>query len=190
MKKEEIIKNSISLMHEKGYNGTSVNDITKMAGIPKGSFYYYFKSKEDYVIEALSIYIYNLKSKSFEILKNKKLKPLDRIIKFYEYNINHLEANEFKKGCFVGNITEEMADVNNNIAYTVESIHNEISELICESLDESSEVKEKGTLNNKKLSNYIVNSWQGALLRMKASKAIEPLNTFLEMLKIILNKER
>ena len=57
MRKDEIIKASIDLMYLKGYNGTSVKDITDAAGIPKGSFYNYFEDKEQYAIDALHHYL-------------------------------------------------------------------------------------------------------------------------------------
>ena len=52
-KKQNIIEKSRELFKEKGYNETKVEDITKALGISKGSFYTYFKSKEEVSIEIL-----------------------------------------------------------------------------------------------------------------------------------------
>ena len=52
-KKRNIIEKSRELFKEKGYNETKVEDITKALGISKGSFYTYFKSKEEVSIEIL-----------------------------------------------------------------------------------------------------------------------------------------
>lgn len=46
-RKREITEAAQSLFNEKGYENTSVNDIIKKAGVAKGTFYYYFTSKEE-----------------------------------------------------------------------------------------------------------------------------------------------
>ncbi|MBI5601960.1 MAG: MerR family transcriptional regulator [Deltaproteobacteria bacterium] len=50
-KKEQIIKTSVKLFREKGYGGTKISDIPARAGISKGTFYQYFRNKEDLFIE-------------------------------------------------------------------------------------------------------------------------------------------
>jgi TetR/AcrR family transcriptional repressor of nem operon len=50
--REKILKAAGALFHEFGYNGTSVQDIVRKAEVPKGSFYNYFKSKEELAIAA------------------------------------------------------------------------------------------------------------------------------------------
>ena len=46
-KRARILASGTSVMLRKGYNGTGVQEITQGAGVPKGSFYHYFESKED-----------------------------------------------------------------------------------------------------------------------------------------------
>ena len=55
-KRARILASGTSVMLRKGYNGTGVQEITKGAGVPKGSFYHYFESKEDFAIQALHYY--------------------------------------------------------------------------------------------------------------------------------------
>jgi TetR/AcrR family transcriptional regulator, transcriptional repressor for nem operon len=73
MKKNEIIRKSIHVIFEKGYNGTGVKDLTDAAGIPKGSLYNYFENKEDYLKEALNLYYNEMSQKQFSILSDKNL---------------------------------------------------------------------------------------------------------------------
>ena len=51
-KREKIIKISADLFHQYGYNSVGLSTILNKAEVPKGSFYHYFKSKEDLLIEA------------------------------------------------------------------------------------------------------------------------------------------
>ena len=52
-KRDLILAQGAHLMTRRGYHGTGVLDIVQAAGIPKGSFYHYFASKEDFAVQAL-----------------------------------------------------------------------------------------------------------------------------------------
>lgn len=58
--KEDIIKAGISLFAKKDYSDVSVDNIVEMAGISKGAFYYYFKSKDEFYNELLKTSFENL----------------------------------------------------------------------------------------------------------------------------------
>ncbi|QZY56187.1 TetR/AcrR family transcriptional regulator [Crassaminicella profunda] len=183
IKKNEILENSICVMFLKGYNGTSVKDITDAAGIPKGSFYNYFEDKEHYAVDALYYYFYETSKQTFEILADKNIKPLERIKNFYKHMIGQNEEAGFKLGCFVGNITQEMGDISTIISEATDEIHKEIVKRIYVCLVEAYELNGfNSKVDIKKLSNFIVSSWQGTLLRMKASKNREVLDDFYEVL--------
>ncbi len=183
-RKNEIIKNSISIIHEKGYNGTSVQDITDLAGIPKGSFYNYFKSKEDYAVEVMKFYFNQIQENSFSIFEEENVKSTERIKNFYKKSIEIQKDKEYKKGCLIGNLTEEMADVNIKIADIAEKLHQEVTDKLYECLkDEELNIHDE---EKKQLAYFIVNSWQGALLRMKSSKDSKPLDAFYIQLEKIL----
>lgn len=188
-RKEEIIENSIDLMYLKGYNGTSVKDITDAAGIPKGSFYNYFKDKEHYAIDALVYYHSDMGNKRMQILKNKDMKPLDRINGFFMSGIETVVEKGLKYGCFIGNLTQEMGDVDELISKTAAKLTNEIVSLIHENLREAHENKElRKEVDLKVLANFILESWQGALIRMKMASNKTALDDFYTVLTEILLK--
>ena len=178
-KKNEIINASINLMYLHGYNGTSVKDITDAAGIPKGSFYNYFQDKEHYAVDAL-YYYYSERIAAFHaILFNKKKKPLDRIKEFFKTGISLAEKQDYKEGCFLGNMTQEMGNISELIADAAANIQNEIVSMIHKNLVEASENKELKTKQNlNTIANFIITSWQGALLRMKVSNDLKVLDDF------------
>ena len=182
-RKNEIIKASIDLMYLKGYNGTSVKDITDAAGIPKGSFYNYFKDKEQYAIDAINYYDQHTTSKITGMLTNKDLKPLDRIKEFFRLGIETVKERGLKCGCFVGNLTQEMGDVNELISAAAAKVDGTKVGLIQKNLLEAyqnGEFKKKRDLET--LANFILNSWQGALVRMKMDSNERPLDDFYTVL--------
>jgi len=183
----EIIQKTILAVHEKGFNGTGVKEITQLAGIPKGSFYNYFKSKEDYFIKAITYQLNRILDASLNTLQNKQIDPDKRILMFYKNSINDYKNIGFKLGCFIGNLSEEMGDLNPQIATLTEQAHARISNIVLTNLNEIKIPSVYRNVDNMILANFIVNSWQGALLRMKSAKQIEPLANFYEMLETILD---
>ncbi|TDX49051.1 TetR/AcrR family transcriptional regulator [Orenia marismortui] len=187
IKKQEIIRNSFHLMHLHGYNGTSVKDITDAASIPKGSFYNYFANKEDYAKEA--IYYFYHQEDYINIFDDKNLKPLNRIVAFYEKKAIEFETEGFKCGCFVGNLTQEMGDVSELIAKATEDFYLELTKKISSCLEEADQSGDfNPRLDIEVLANFIVNSWQGILVRMKSQKDRKVLDDFIKVLNQILLK--
>lgn len=64
--KENIVNATLKLFSEKGYDGTSIKDITDLAGIPKSLFYHYFKSKEELLEFILQLYSLRLSDEEKE----------------------------------------------------------------------------------------------------------------------------
>lgn len=168
-KKNKIISDSIGLMYLNGYNGTSVKDITDAAGIPKGSFYNYFEGKEQYAIDAIDHYK-AINNEVFKVLQDKTLAPLERIKMFYRIKIERAVEKGYNYGCFVGNLSEEVGGVYENISSTAEKFHQRKEDMIRDNLVEAREQGElSSSLDESVLAGVIVGSWQGALLRTKVA---------------------
>ncbi len=187
-KKEEIIRKSIHVMLEYGYNATGVQDLANAAGIPKGSLYNYFENKEDYLKEALVYYYEKAIKTQFDILRNPTLEPLERIKQFFQSMIDALiQHKSYQKGCFLGNIAQELCGSNVVIQEVVNDIQNDIIENIRINLSEAINKKELSSRTDTRvLSEFIYLSWQGALLRAKASRNKETLKNFYSVLAEIL----
>lgn len=78
--KEEITKQSIRLFEQKGFSETSVQDIVEAVGVTKGTFYYYFKSKEALLMEIHLQYINDLLRRQQEIM-DKEFSYQDKLTK-------------------------------------------------------------------------------------------------------------
>jgi TetR/AcrR family transcriptional regulator, cholesterol catabolism regulator len=77
--KDNLIKAALTLMEKKGYQGTSIQDIVNLAGLTKGSFYYYFESKDDLLFLIHDQFIEYELRKATELLENKELKSSEKI---------------------------------------------------------------------------------------------------------------
>lgn len=186
-KKEAILEAGTEVLYLNGYNGTGVKDIVDAAGIPKGSFYNYFDSKESFAIEAVQ----NLAESSFAqaqaALLNPSKPPLERLQTFFNQNAANAKKAGFKRGCLMGNLCQEMSDVNEAIRTEVCKLMDRMTNLIESCLKEAQEKGEISSNNDtKQLAQFIFNAWEGALLRMKGAKNNQPLNAFLKELPILL----
>ena len=189
-KKIAIIQKSIKVMHLKGYNATGVQELVNAARIPKGSFYNYFKSKEDFAIEALK-YFANRFQETFERnLNDKSISPIKRLDRLFDQLIEWFtDEFKFKSGCFAGNLCQEMGDVNKPIGKAVENLFIGTAGRFKDCLQEAQQAGEiDRSIDAGKIADAIWNSWEGALMRMKTSKSAKPLENFKYMVFNILLK--
>lgn len=182
-KKDHILCSGLEVMKAKGYNGTSVKDIVDAAKVPKGSFYNYFDSKESFAVEALEKVACEGYRSSKDLLSNKQQQPLERLHYYFEQSALHACDCEFKVGCFFGNMCQEMSDSSEAIRQKVRQILKRHTQLL---VDVIQEAKDAGQVNpdahTEVMAEFMFNAWEGALMRMKASKCREPLDAFLNML--------
>ncbi|WP_299377802.1 TetR/AcrR family transcriptional regulator [uncultured Tateyamaria sp.] len=101
--KEKIVESGLAVFHEFGYHASGVQTVVDHAGVPKGSFYNHFKSKDELGLAVLDAYWHRTEDVR-AILNDTSLNPLERIEA-------HLAAfTVTQSGCLVGNFTSEMAN--------------------------------------------------------------------------------
>ncbi len=189
-KKQEIIAKSGDIMYLKGYNATGVQEIADAAGIPKGSFYTYFENKEQFAIDLMECYCTEGCDHMEKIFNMKDLTPLARISLMFDTMIEHFTRDEkFTKGSFIGNISQEMGDMSKPISIAAEDNYRRMVGHLKEVLEEAKSAGEiRETLDIDKVANFILNSKEGAMVRMKASKDSAPLRVFKDMIMELLTR--
>lgn len=181
--KEDIIQSGYDLFYDKGYGVTGISEITERIGIPKGSFYNHFKSKEEFGVAVLDFYVVANMKFLKEVLLNEDRSPLTNFKKFFTDFIE-MQENVLlcTKGCLMGNMTMELAD-GNKVFQERAKTGFENATIIFEQCLENA--KQQNEINKDSdvplLANFIVNSWQGATLRMKADKTSDALWHFYKM---------
>lgn len=182
-KKDHILQAGLEIMQTHGYNGTSVKDIVDAAGVPKGSFYNYFDSKESFAIDALEAVACESYLASRALLSVDDMSPMQRLRNYFEQSANQACDCEFKIGCFFGTMGQEMADSNEAIRNKVKQVLQRNAGLFQEVLDEAREAGEIATdASTATIAEFVLNAWEGTLMRMKASKSRDALDAFLVML--------
>ncbi|WP_044641913.1 TetR/AcrR family transcriptional regulator [Risungbinella massiliensis] len=80
-RKNEILDAADELFGQKGFDGTSTNDILEKVGIARGTLYYHFKSKEDIMDALIERYSVRLFDTAQEIAADKSIPVVERIIR-------------------------------------------------------------------------------------------------------------
>jgi TetR/AcrR family transcriptional repressor of nem operon len=182
-KKEHILLSGLEILRRHGYNGTGVKDIVDAAGVPKGSFYNYFDSKESFAIEALEAAAAQTMESNHSLLSVAGKTPLQQLIHYFEFHADQSSHDDFQVGCFFGNMCQEMADNNPSIRGKVSQILKQITRLFEDQLEQAKAAGEiSANTNTQVTAEFMFNAWEGTLMRMKASKSREPLDAFLKLL--------
>lgn len=182
--RERLLQVGKKIFLEKGYNHTGLQEIVEAAGVPKGSFYHFFASKEDFGKAVLNYHLETFQPFiEMRLFEDKSLPPLQRLRKFFEAGCDQLQRESFRGGCLVGNLSQEMADQNNNFREQLERAlkHWQSQFIVC-----LQEAKDQGDLPSdvdvEVLGQFVMNGWEGAILRMKVCKSIKPLHAFVSVL--------
>ncbi|WP_103070952.1 TetR/AcrR family transcriptional regulator [Aquimarina sediminis] len=183
IKADYLLEKGMEIMWSKGYNGTSVNDIVKAAEVPKGSFYFYFDSKEDFAIKALNKYFMMQITPALEILHDKSLPAKQRLLNFYEYRIDIIKKElECKKGCMGCNLSNEMAEHNDNIREAILEKNNRIkSEIIAVALEAQKNGSINALINVENMVDFIEDAGKGAMTTMKETQSSYPMDNVMDM---------
>lgn len=186
--REDILSAGRELMFLHGYSATAIKDITNKVDIPKGSFYNHFATKEEFALEMLEGYVNNGIAHFTKVLSNKTQGPIKRIEQLFDEMIRHsTEVHKCKLGCFLSNFSAELGDVNENFRYKLEEGFNTLEGLLQKCLEEAKQDKDLNSkLHVESTAGFIINSWHGALVRMKATASAKPLEDFKNMLNYIL----
>ena len=187
-KRSHILAEGIALMLRQGYHGTGIQEIVATAGVPKGSFYNYFKSKEDFLLTAMEVASRDHLAGFEAVLTDGSPSPRQRIIDYYSSAAAAYEASrDYTTGCFVGNVCQELADTNAAVSEKAEYLFRNYTASLARCIRKSQDAGEVSRhVDPDRLAEAIFNSWEGAILRMKSSRSIQPLNVFVDMLEMLL----
>lgn len=189
-KADFLLEKGMEVLWSKGYNGTSVSDIVKAAGVPKGSFYFYFDSKEDFAVRAIDKYFKMQFTPAQEILENKSISPKQRLFDFHDYRANVLKNEmDCTMGCLACNIGSEMAEHSEKIRTAIIIKEEFILSLISGVIQEAQDAGEiSNTMKADNLAAFIEDAGKGAMTSMKGMKSAYPIDNFMIMVKEVLLK--
>ncbi len=182
--RDALIRSGLELLTQNGFLSTGVDAIVKNASVPKGSFYYYFKSKEEYAQSVLSAYDSFFEHKLKKHLLNTAHSPLERLGHFIDDASEGIEKYSFTRGCLVGNMMQESPGLPPAFIQQLQAILESWQDLVAASLDEaliSGEIVSR--LDAKQLAALFWSGWEGAVMRAKLYSSTRPVYDFWDYFK-------
>ncbi|MDE1187281.1 MAG: TetR family transcriptional regulator C-terminal domain-containing protein [Pantoea sp.] len=181
--KENLIKAGMNMLHQMGYSATGIKDIVDVAGVPKGSFYNYFESKEAFAEQIIDTYFEQALPQLKSQLENPERTPLERLQNYFQNRAESFIATQYSQGCLLGNFSLEIADHSEQIRQRISYHFNTWTEQIEKCISEAQLKGEiKSTIPAALLARFVLNSWEGALVRMRADSNEEPLRDFMDII--------
>ncbi|KKN20388.1 hypothetical protein LCGC14_0936160 [marine sediment metagenome] len=179
VKKEQILNQGIQLMMMHGYQGTGVKLLLDTVNVPKGSFYSYFESKENFTAEAISHYIKPFITRLQSYLDKSDLDGLAAIKAYFASLTDELEQSDFKGGCLLGDLMGEIAGVSDLCRQALKTAIHQYCNLLEQGLYSAQQQGVVRTdISAETMARLLFDAWQGALLHMKIEQSTLPLHRF------------
>jgi TetR/AcrR family transcriptional repressor of nem operon len=180
--REKLIESGIQAIHASGYGGTSIQNIVEMADVPKGSFYNFFPSKETFAAEVIDAYSNRGQERLRSFLLDQRIAPRARLEAYFDDRIQAFRAAQYVRGCLMGNFSAEAADQSELIRERLTKHFDAWCDLLKACI---AQAQKQGEISDQfpasLLAKFLLNSWEGALLRMRAEKSDAPLLDFKEI---------
>ncbi len=179
--RERLLAAAFETLHRDGFNATGVQDITDAAKVPKGSFYNHFASKDALGVEVVAEYVAKGAERRRGLVDGSGA-PLARL-KAYFKSLNQLgPASGFSRGCLLGNFSAELSsqspDIRQALVDAFANWTNDIARVITEA-QESGDVGRE--LPAATLAAFLLNAWEGAVLRSRVDRSAAPLDAFMKV---------
>lgn len=163
----------------KGYSASSVRDVVAEAGAPQGSFTNHFASKEVFSMEVLNAYFDHVKSLVAKALEDRRLSPRGRLMRYLDIITDVLERDGLKRGCLIGDFSAEATQLNEQVRLRLAGIFLEWRSPFAACIAEGQAIGEiDPTFESDDLADFLLASWEGAILRMKVERSTAALQRF------------
>lgn len=168
--KESIVAAALDTLHRQGFNATGVQDITDAAGVPKGSFYNHFESKEELGIEVIERY-WQRALAHLGGLNDTNVAPIVRLKSYFRSLDEISRKTKYQRGCLIGNMATEMSDqsrpIRERLAIVMAAWTRGIESCVREAQADGSMRRD---IDAKMIASFLLNAWEGTVMRAKVDK--------------------
>ncbi len=170
--RERLVGTAVRLFHERGYTAVSVADICDAAGLKKGSFYHFFPSKLELVLEALDHYgcFYETVMRAGNEPGRTAREQLRQMFLALSDNVARgQECGGRAHGCPIGNLALEMADREEPIRHKIELIFGRLRDSFAGIIQRGIDRGELAVVDPRAAAEAMVAMVQGAMVLTKTA---------------------
>jgi TetR/AcrR family transcriptional repressor of nem operon len=178
-----LLEAGMDIMLEKGYSNTGIQEVLSSLGVPKGSFYHFFESKENFAVEIIHHYDQTYTAELLKTLRNSQESPLQRLKSYCETGKQNFLSRKCRKGCLIGNLSQEMSDQSEVLRRELSTVMAKWRDLFAQCIAEGQKLGEVTKVGSaSELAEFFNAAWGGAVMRAKTVKNTEPLESFIELM--------
>jgi TetR/AcrR family transcriptional regulator, transcriptional repressor for nem operon len=177
--RERLLDAGLETLHRRGFNGCGVQEITDNAGVPKGSFYNHFESKEALGAAVLERYWQQRACAALRLLEEPDGRPRERLSRYFAALAVNMAKHAYTGGCLIGNLGAELSDQSELVRIGVAKVFAGWTEALESCIQEGQREGEiRADCDAAVLASFLINAWEGALLRAKVVKNSTPFEEF------------
>lgn len=178
--RDALIRCGTEILTEQGFMATGIDGVLKKVGVPKGSFYHYFASKEDFGRAVMDNYAAYFANKLERWFLDDSMTPLQRVLAFVDDAKVGMEKYHFRRGCLVGNLSQEVTILPIGFREQLDATLLSWQQRLADCLELAQGVGELAKdADCTELAAYFWIGWEGAVLRARLVKSAAPLSTFI-----------
>lgn len=177
--RDVLIRSGMELLTERGFAATGLDAVLKRATVPKGSFYHYFASKDEFARCVMAAYDAYFVRKLDRWLGDKRREPLERIQDFMNDAKSGMARHRFTRGCLVGNLSQELEALPQLYRGLLEGVLQGWQQRIARCLRDAAacgQVSDGADFDA--LAEYFWIGWEGAVMRARLTRSPAPLDLF------------
>jgi TetR/AcrR family transcriptional repressor of nem operon len=177
--REDLLNAGLKVMFRSGYTAATVRDICEAAGVPLGSFTNHFRSKEAFAKEVLDRYFAGTRQFVKAALDDKSLTPRQRLKRYLDIISAVAADRKWNLGCLIGDFSLETSTQSKLLRQQLEAIFREWRAPFASCIGEAQAIGEiESTFDPTELAEFLLASWEGAILRMKVERSPAALERF------------
>jgi len=177
--RDQILRAGLPVLFRSGYHAASVRDICAAAGAPQGSFTNHFRSKEAFAVEVLNRYFDYLKDLVAAALTDETRTPRERLKRYLDVITDKLERDRWMIGCLIGDFSLQVSSHSRLLRKRLDSIFREWRTLFASCIAAAQAAGEVDSrFDATELAEFLLASWEGAILRMKVERSPAALERF------------
>lgn len=177
--REKIIESGVRTLHERGFAGAGVREITAAAGVPQGCFTNHFRSKEVFGIAVLDRYHERTQAIMDETLRDQRRSAATRLRAYFDAITAWLEAAGWRYGCLVGNLSLETPEHSELLREHLVQVCRSLTASFTEAVRAGQAAGEiRADVDAEDAAAFLLASWEGAMMRMKVDRSPLPLEQF------------
>lgn len=177
--RDKLIDSGAQLISQQGYNATGINAVLKTCGVPKGSFYHYFSSKQDFGLAVIERFATGYDESLVALLEDSDTPPLERLKRYFAAGREHMHECDHTTGCLIGNLGQELSGQSDTFRDALNVVFQRWEQHFVNCLRDA---QKQGAITThtapEALASFILTGWEGAILRAKTLKSVEPMENF------------